>query len=58
MKATSLVKVLQQRIKEYDDLEVEVYVQTGPDSWRMVPITGVQLVTLPRNKRILEVQTE
>lgn len=57
MKASALVKLLEQRIKEYDDLEVQVYQQTGPDSWLMVPITGVVLERLPRNKRVLEVTT-
>lgn len=58
MKASELIKLLQQRIKEYDDLEVCVYQQTGADSWLMQPVTGAVFQLMLRNKRILELTTE
>jgi len=58
MKTSALIALLQQRIKQYDDLEIVVYRQTGPDSWLMVPVKDVVLELKPRNRRVLEIQLE
>lgn len=58
MKVSQLIKLLQQSIVDYDDLDVEVYKQTGPDSYLYFPVLNVAMVRRPRNRRIIEIETE
>lgn len=42
MKASKLIKMIQQRIDTLGDKDVMIDVQTGPDSFENMPVKGVE----------------
>lgn len=56
MRASDLVKLLQERIDEFGDQDIGVIEQTGADSYIVVPVSDVTFSTMDENNSCMVVE--